>query len=45
MLVIMFILQRQITRHLESMASYSKAIGDGELETSLTLKRRQPRTS
>jgi two-component system sensor histidine kinase TorS len=45
MLVIMFILQRQITRHLESMASYSKAIGNGELETSLTLKRRQPRTS
>jgi two-component system sensor histidine kinase TorS len=45
MLVIMFILQRQITRHLESMASYSKAIGDGELEASLTLKRRQPGTS
>jgi signal transduction histidine kinase/CheY-like chemotaxis protein/HPt (histidine-containing phosphotransfer) domain-containing protein len=45
MLAIMFILQRLITRHLESMASYSKAIGDGELETSLTLKRRQPSTS
>jgi signal transduction histidine kinase/CheY-like chemotaxis protein/HPt (histidine-containing phosphotransfer) domain-containing protein len=45
MLVIMFILQRLITRHLESMASYSKAIGDGELEAPLTLKRRQPRTS
>lgn len=45
MLVIMFILQRLITRHLESMASYSKAIGDGELEASLTLRRRQPSTS
>lgn len=45
MLVIMFILQRLITRHLESMASYSKAIGDGDLEASLTLKRSQPRTS
>lgn len=44
MLVIMFILQRLITRHLESMASYSKAIGDGELEAPLTLNRRQPRT-
>jgi len=45
MLVIMFILQQLITRHLESMASYSKAIGDGELDASLTLKRRQPHTS
>ncbi len=45
MLVIMFILQRLITRHLESMASYSKTIGDGELEAPLTLSRRQPRTS
>jgi two-component system sensor histidine kinase TorS len=45
MLVIMFILQRLITRHLESMASYSQAIGDGELEASLTLNRRQPRVS
>lgn len=43
MLVIMFILQRLITRHLESMASYSKAIGDGVLENPLTLRRRQPR--
>jgi signal transduction histidine kinase/DNA-binding NarL/FixJ family response regulator len=42
MLVIMFILQRLITRHLESMAGYSKAIGDGELESPLTLNRRQP---
>jgi len=42
MLVIMFILQRLITRHLESMAGYSKAIGDGELESPLTLSRRQP---
>ncbi len=42
MLVIMLILQRLITRHLESMAGYSKAIGDGELESPLTLNRRQP---
>ncbi|TWX63473.1 response regulator [Colwellia demingiae] len=42
MLVIMFILQRLITRHLESMAGYSKAIGDGDLEAPLTLSRRQP---
>ncbi|KGJ90176.1 hybrid sensor histidine kinase/response regulator [Colwellia psychrerythraea] len=42
MLVIMLILQRLITRHLESMAGYSKAIGDGELESPLTLSRRQP---
>lgn len=42
MLVIMFILQRLITRHLESMAGYSKAIGDGELESPLTLNRQQP---
>jgi len=44
MLVIMFILQRLITRHLESMAHYSQAIGDGELEAPLTLSRRQPRS-
>lgn len=44
MLVIMVILQRLITRHLESMAHYSLAIGNGELEAPLTLKRRQPRT-
>jgi len=43
MLVVMFILQRLITRHLESMARYSQAIGDGELEAPLTLRRRQPR--
>ena len=42
MLVIIFILQQLITRHLESMASFSKAIGDGELEDPLTLSRRQP---
>lgn len=42
MLVIMFILQRLITKHLESMASYSKSIGDGELEYPLTLNRPQP---
>jgi len=42
MLVIMLIIQRLITRHLESMAGYSKAIGDGELEAPLTLSRRQP---
>lgn len=42
MLVIMFILQRLITRHLESMAHYSQAIGEGELEAPLTLIRRQP---
>ncbi|NRA69461.1 MAG: response regulator [Gammaproteobacteria bacterium] len=42
MLVIMFILQRLITRHLESMAHYSQAIADGELESPLTLIRRQP---
>lgn len=45
MLVIIFILQRLITRHLESMASFSKAIGDGELESPLVLSRRQPRAS
>jgi two-component system sensor histidine kinase TorS len=45
MLAITFILQQLITQHLESMASYSKAIGDGELDAALTLKRRQPRTS
>ena len=45
MLVVMFILQQLITRHLESMASYSKAIGDGELEAPLTLMRRQPNRS
>lgn len=42
-LVILVILQRQITRHLESMANYSREIGAGELEHSLTLNRQPPK--
>ena len=43
MLVILVIFQRQITRHLESMANYSREIGAGELEHSLTLNRQPPK--
>ncbi|MBY4678764.1 ATP-binding protein [Marinobacterium arenosum] len=41
-LVILVIFQRQITRHLESMAEYSRRIGAGELDQPLTLNRRKP---
>ncbi len=42
-LVILVIVQRQITRHLESMAEYSRRIGAGELEQRLSLDREQPK--
>jgi len=42
MVVIMIILQRQITRHLEGMARYSREIGAGEFEAPLVLQRSQP---
>ncbi|MEH6651107.1 MAG: ATP-binding protein [Motiliproteus sp.] len=42
MVVILVIFYRQITRHLESMADYSRQIGAGELGQSLNLDRRQP---
>ncbi|MFT5720785.1 MAG: two-component system sensor histidine kinase TorS [Motiliproteus sp.] len=40
--VILVIFYRQITRHLEAMADYSRQIGAGELGQSLSLDRRQP---
>ncbi len=42
-LVILVIFQRQITRHLEAMANYSRDIGAGELEHSLQLSRQAPK--
>lgn len=42
-LVILVIFQRQITRHLEAMANYSREIGAGELEHSLKLSRQPPK--
>ena len=42
MVVILVLFQRQITRHLETMANYSRRIGTGELESSLHLDRNQP---
>ncbi|MEH6472664.1 MAG: ATP-binding protein, partial [Halopseudomonas sp.] len=41
-LVILVIFYRQITRHLEAMADYSRQIGAGELDQSLNLDRRSP---
>ncbi|WP_261844524.1 ATP-binding protein [Aliamphritea ceti] len=41
-LVILIIFNRQITRHLEAMANYSRDIGAGQMENSLTLNRRRP---
>ncbi|MEH6576523.1 MAG: ATP-binding protein [Amphritea sp.] len=41
--VILVIFQRQITRHLETMANYSRSIGAGELDHSLILPRRKPK--
>ena len=41
-LVILIIFYRQITRHLEAMADYSRQIGAGELGQSLDLDRRRP---
>lgn len=41
-LVILIIFHRQITRHLEAMANYSRDIGAGELENSLRLNRQRP---
>ncbi|MCV6589368.1 MAG: ATP-binding protein [Marinobacterium sp.] len=40
--IILVIVQRQITRHLESMAQYSRRIGAGELEQRLELDRTRP---
>lgn len=42
-LVIWVILHYQLTRHLESMASYSRRIGAGELNKPLLLARRKPK--
>ncbi|MGB1237913.1 MAG: ATP-binding protein [Pseudomonadales bacterium] len=42
MAAIAVILQRQITRHLEAMAKFSREIGRGKLSEPLTLSRRQP---
>ncbi len=42
-LVILVIVQRQITRHLESMADYSRRIGAGQLGEELTLIRAKPK--
>ncbi len=42
MVMILVIFQRQITRHLETMANYSRRIGAGELEHGLQLDRRSP---
>ncbi|MEH6825636.1 MAG: ATP-binding protein [Motiliproteus sp.] len=39
---ILVIFQRQITRHLETMADYSRRIGAGELEQGLVLTRKMP---
>ncbi|GGK56835.1 ATP-binding protein [Amphritea balenae] len=44
-LVILIIFQRKITRHLEAMANYSRDIGAGQLEHSLTLNRQPPKNS
>lgn len=44
-LVIIVIFQRQITRHLEAMANYSREIGSGQLENSLQLNRTPPKNS
>ncbi|MDO6561927.1 ATP-binding protein [Amphritea sp. 1_MG-2023] len=44
-LVILIIFHRQITRHLEAMANYSRDIGAGQLEHSLTLNRQPPSSS
>ncbi|WP_051221417.1 hybrid sensor histidine kinase/response regulator [Neptunomonas japonica] len=44
-LVIIVIFQRQITRHLEAMANYSREIGSGQLENSLQLNRTSPKNS
>ncbi|MBU2965248.1 ATP-binding protein [Amphritea sp. 2_MG-2023] len=44
-LVILIIFHRQITRHLEAMANYSRDIGAGQLEHSLTLDRQPPSSS
>ncbi|MBN3564861.1 ATP-binding protein [Aliamphritea spongicola] len=41
-LVILIIFHRQITRHLEAMATYSRDIGAGQLEDSLRLNRHKP---
>ncbi len=41
-LAILVIFQRQITRHLEAMADYSRRIGAGELEQGLVLARKMP---
>ncbi len=41
-LVILIIFNRQITRHLEAMATYSHDIGAGQLDESLTLNRHRP---
>ncbi len=40
--VILVIFQRQITRHLEAMANFSRRIGAGELKQPLELDRYQP---
>ena len=42
MVAILIILQRQITRHLESMAYFSRRIGSGRMEERLRLNRRRP---
>ncbi|WP_051560161.1 hybrid sensor histidine kinase/response regulator [Marinobacterium jannaschii] len=42
MVAILTILQRQITRHLEIMARYSRRIGSGHLSERLRLNRRRP---
>lgn len=44
-LVILIIFQRKITRHLEDMANYSRDIGAGKLDNSLTLNRTPPKDS
>ncbi|WP_432474528.1 ATP-binding protein [Amphritea sp. HPY] len=44
-LVILILFQRKITRHLEAMANYSRDIGAGQLEHSLTLSRQPPKNS
>lgn len=42
-LVVLVILQRLITRHLEVMATYSRRIGEGQLAEALELQRTQPK--
>lgn len=44
-LVILIIFHRKITRHLETMANYSRDIGAGLLEHGLTLDRQPPKSS